>query len=123
MASSPNEACHHFLMKRRCLQMNWKPARFLIEGRLDNSRQDKVMGWMKFAGLREKVTLDIEGNFHRDVRGTKIRFTGDAYEDQAEIDSKDYFRGFALHQTGKVGNMTAGLPPGNYRNHSRLEWR
>jgi hypothetical protein len=67
------------------------------------------------------VTFDLEGNFHRDIRGAKIRFTGDAYEDQAESDSEKYFEGFALHQTGKVGDITAGLPPQDYTNYPYIE--
>ena len=102
--------------------MAFRPTRFLIEGELDNTHPGKVMGWMKFAGLKEKVTFDLEGNFHRDIRGAKIHFTGDAYEDQADVDSEGYFEGFALHQTGKVGDITAGLPPQDYGLAPYVEW-
>ena len=78
---------------------------------------------MEFAGIKGKVTFDLKGNFHRDIRGAKIRFTGDAYEDQADVDPGDYFDGFAEHQTGKVGDMTAGLPPADYMaDYCYLEW-
>jgi len=60
--------------------MAWRPTTCLQEGELDNSCPNKVTGWMKFAGLKEKVTFELEGNFHRDIRGAKIYFTGDAYE-------------------------------------------
>jgi hypothetical protein len=77
---------------------------------------------MTFAGMKDKVTFDLEGNFHRDIRGAKIYFTGDAYEDQADIDPGDYFEGFAQHQTGNVGDITAGLPPNDYGSTPYIEW-
>lgn len=103
--------------------MAWRPTEYLIEGELDNTYPGKVRGWMRFAGMNEKVTFDLEGNFHRDIRGAKIRFTGDAYEDQADVDPGDYFDGFAQHQTGEAGDMTAGLPPSDYvSGYVYLEW-
>ncbi|MHC4368250.1 MAG: DUF2958 domain-containing protein [Planctomycetota bacterium] len=77
---------------------------------------------MRFVGLKEKVTFDLEGNFHRDIRGAKIHFTGDAYEDSADIDVDTYFEGFAEHQTGKAGDITAGLPPYDYGSDVYIEW-
>ena len=102
--------------------MAFRPTKLLIEGELDNKRQGKVTGWMKFAGMKEKMTFDLEGNFHRDIRGAKIHFTGDAYEDQVNIDSEGYFESIASHQTGKVGDITAGLPPHDYGSSPYLEW-
>jgi hypothetical protein len=102
--------------------MAWRPTQYLIEGELDNTQPNKVTGWMRFAGIKDKVTFDLEGNFHRDIRGAKIRFTGDAYEDQADIEGEKYFEGFALYQTGKVGDMTAGLPPKDYVDYPYIEW-
>ena len=101
--------------------MAWRPTQYLIEGELDNTHAGKVTGWMQFAGLKDKVTLDLEGNFHRDIRGAKIRFKGDAAG--SEADAEDYMQGFAQHQTGKVGDMTAGLPPADYvSGYCYLEW-
>ncbi len=77
---------------------------------------------MRFVGLKEKVTFDLEGNFHRDIRGAKIHFTGDAYEDQQDVDPGGYFEGFAQHQTGKAGDITAGLPPHDYGRDVYIEW-
>lgn len=102
--------------------MAFRPTRFLIEGTLDNSVPNKVTGWMKFVGIKEKMTLDLEGNFHRDIRGAKIHFTGDAHEDQADANSEGYFESITLHQTGKVGDITAGLPPNDYGSSPYLEW-
>jgi len=100
--------------------MAWRPAEYLIEGILDNSRPGKVMGWMKFAGLKGKVTFDLEGDFHRDIRGAKIRFIGD--DSQNDMDAVGYMQGFARHQTGKAGDMTAGLEPRDYVSYPYVEW-
>jgi hypothetical protein len=78
--------------------MAWRPTQYLIEGELDNTAPGKVTGWMTFAGIKEKVTFDLEGNFHRDIRGAKIHFTGDA------------------------GDITAGLPPCDYGSSPYIEW-
>jgi hypothetical protein len=102
--------------------MAFRPTQYLIEGALDNTNPGKVTGWMRFAGLNEKMTFDLEGNFHRDIRGAKIHFTGDAYEDQQDVDPGGYFEGFAQHQTGKVGDITAGLPPFDYGRDVYIEW-
>ena len=102
--------------------MAWRPTKYLQEGELDNTCPNKVTGWMKFTGMKDKVTFNLEGNFHRDIRGAKIHFTGDAYEDNTNIDSGDYFDGFARHQTGNVGDITAGLSPFDYGREPYLEW-
>ena len=100
--------------------MAWRPTRFLVEGMLDNTCPKKVRGWMKFVGVEGKVTFDLEGDFHRDIRGAIICFTGDAEDNIKE--AREYMKGFAVHQTGKVGDMTAGLPPRDYVDYCYLEW-
>jgi len=100
--------------------MAWRPTAYLIEGELDNTTPGKVTGWMRFAGIKEKVTFDLKGDFHRDIRGTKIRFRGDAKLGIAGTNS--YMEGLALQQTGKVGDITAGLPPQDYVDYPYLEW-
>ena len=103
--------------------MAWRPNRCLVEGELDNTQPNKVTGWMRFSGLSEKVTFDLEGNFHRDIRGAKIHFHGDAYEGDFPEDADSYMEGFARHQTGNVGDITAGLPPYDYvKDAVYIEW-
>ena len=46
--------------------MAWRPNEQFIEGILE------VTGWMKFAGMSEKVVFDLEGNVHRDIPGAKV---------------------------------------------------
>ena len=94
--------------------MAWRPTQYLVEGELDNTRPHKVTGWMQFADMKNKMTFNLEGNFHRDIRGAKIHFQGDAYEGDYPEDAEGYMKSFAEHQTGKVGDMTTGLPPQDY---------
>jgi hypothetical protein len=97
--------------------MAWRVSAYLIEGELDNTHLGQVTGWMQFAGMKEKMTFDLEGDFHRDIRGAKIRFTGDASEMDPPADAQSEMEGIAVQQTGKVGDITAGLPPVDYVNY------
>ena len=99
--------------------MAWRPTRYLIAGELDNTIPGKVSGWMQFAGMDRKVTFDLEGDFHRDIRGAKIHFVGQGQKDDPA--AAKYMDGLAVYQTGKVGDITAGLPPQDYSNHPYLE--
>ena len=101
--------------------MAWRPTVQLIEGVLDNTAPNKVTGWMKFAGMKEKVVFDLEGDFHRDIRGAKVRLRGDGESTNAEVAEK-YMEGFAHHQTGSVGDMTAGREPVDYVSYPYWEW-
>jgi hypothetical protein len=101
--------------------MAWRPNEYFIAGELDNTVPGKVTGWMHFAGIPEKVTFDLKGDFHRDIRGARIRLTGDGHADDPE--AAEYMQHFALHQTGDVGDMTAGLPPYDYtKGRPYVEW-
>ncbi len=100
--------------------MAWRPTRFLIEGELDNTNPGKVTGWMRFNGLKETVRFELEGDFHRDIRGAAIRLSGGDCEEADKAPSFMY--GFSLRQTGKVGDITAGLPPQDYVDYPYIEW-
>jgi hypothetical protein len=100
--------------------MAWRPTRYLIKGELDNTRPGKVTGWMRFAGLRRKMTFDLNGDFHRDIRGAKIHFRGNGNPDDPEAEK--HMEDIEQHQTGEVGDMTAGLPPCDYGQTPYLEW-
>jgi hypothetical protein len=102
--------------------MAWRPTQYLIEGELDNTHLGKVTGWMRFAGMNDKVTFDLEGDFDRDIRGAKIRLMGDAAETNPPADARQYMDGFASEQTGKAGDITAGLPPYDYGTTPYVEW-
>mgnify|MGYP001235002774 CR=1 FL=1 len=100
--------------------MAWRPSAYLLEGELDNTTPGKVTGWMRFAGIKERVTFDLEGNFHRDIRGAKICLSGDGQADDPE--AGPYMDSFSTQQTGKVGDMTAGLPPADFVLYPYIEW-
>lgn len=100
--------------------MAWRPTEYLLEGELDNTTPGRVTGWMRFAGKEGKVTFDLEGNFHRDIRGAKIHLSGDGRED--DPDAAGYMKDFAFHQAGEVGDITAGRPPQDYTKYPYIEW-
>ena len=66
--------------------MAWRPNEQFIEGVLDNTVPGKVTGWMRFAGLSKKIAFDLEGDFHRDIQGAKIRIQGDAVSNHEEAE-------------------------------------
>lgn len=101
--------------------MAWRVSAYLVEGELDNTQPGRITGWMQFAGMKDKVLLDLEGNFHRDIRGAKIHFQGDAAED-VPVDAEVYMQGFSVHQTGRTGDITAGREPVDYVNYPYIEW-
>ena len=93
--------------------MAWRPNEQFVCGELDNTTPNKVTGWMRFTGMQEKVVLYLEGNFHRDIRGAKVKLSGDGDSANPEEAAK-YMQGFSTVQKGKAGDMTAGLPPYDY---------
>jgi len=101
--------------------MAWRPTQYLIEGELDNTQPGKVTGWMRFVGIRQLVTFDLRGNFHRDIRGAKIRFRQND-PPQPSNEASRYMEGFATEQTGDVGDITSGLPPQDYVEYPYIEW-
>ena len=100
--------------------MAWRPSEWLIEGILDNTQNGKVTGWMKYAGMKEVVKYNLKGNFHRDIRGAKVRLRGDG-ESANVIEAEKYMEGFSLLQKGKVGDMTAGREPVDYVSYPYFE--
>ena len=100
--------------------MAWRPYENLIEGELSNTVPGRVTGWMRFVGMDEVVNLELEGDFHRDIRGAKIRFHNSRPLDRSqnsalcESCSSSYMHGFSPLQIGRVGDITAGLPPHDY---------
>ena len=100
--------------------MAWRPTRYLMEGELDNTVPGRVTGWMEFAGMEGKVTFDLTGDFHRDIRGAKVHFVGPGQRDDPA--AAQYMIGMVEHQTGKAGDITAGLPPRDYVGYPYIEW-
>ena len=101
--------------------MAWRPNEQFIEGVLDNTVPGKVTGWMRFAGMNDKVIFDLAGDFHRDIRGAKVKLYGDG--DAADLEeSSGYMSGFSTLQKGNAGDMTAGREPVDYVNYGYFEW-
>jgi hypothetical protein len=96
--------------------MAWRPYENLIDGELDNRTPGKVTGWMRFFRNGKhplRVTFDLAGDFHEDIRGTMIRLSNPNPADQA-LDRATYMEGFDCMQRGTVGDITAGLPLGTW---------
>lgn len=97
------------------ISMAWRPNECLIDGELDNRTPGKVTGWMRFFRRRRKplkVTLDLEGDFHEDIRGKEIVLNNPEPRDRIIDATATYMDGFARVQRGTGGDMTAGLPLG-----------
>jgi len=94
--------------------MAWRPYENLIDGELDNRTPGKVTGWIRFVRNEQpplRVTFDLEGDFHEDIRGTVIRLSN-PYPSDRYLDGGTYMEGFTPVQTGTAGDITAGLPLG-----------
>jgi hypothetical protein len=94
--------------------MAWRPYENLIDGELDNRTPGKVTGWIRFFRNEQpplRVTFDLEGDFHEDIRGTVIRLSNPDPSDRYP-DEGTYMEGFTPVQTGTAGDITAGLPLG-----------
>ncbi len=100
--------------------MTWRPSAFLLEGELDNRIAGRIIGWLRFAGLPEKVTLDLEGDFGPDVRGGRIAFKSIYRGEQAAAAA--YMAGFDPRQTGRAGHITTGGPPHIPADFPLVEW-
>jgi hypothetical protein len=100
--------------------MAWRPNKYLLEGELNNTEPGHVRGWLRFAGIDTDVQLDLLGDFHRDIRGARIRLKGTF--DGDDEDARRYMNGFCTEQTGKAGDITAGLPPFDYVDYPYVEW-
>src|SRR5260370_23179248 len=65
--------------------MAWRPNENLIDGELSNRVPGKVTGWMRFFRRRRqplRVTFDLAGDFHEDIRGSDIVLKSDAPADK-----------------------------------------
>ncbi len=102
--------------------MAWRPDRYLIEGELDNTVRGRVTGWMRFLGIRERVDFDLDGEFHRDIRGAKIHFYQASGINPDIEEAKAYMKTLSKCQSGRAGDITAGLPPRDYGATPYVEW-
>jgi hypothetical protein len=96
----------------------WRPYENFVAGELDNTKPGQVTGWLKFEGMQEVVKLELQGDFHRDIRGTVVKL----HNDKPVAAAPEYMEGFANVQTGTVGDMTAGHEPRDYGTQPYFEW-
>ena len=97
------------------IPMAWRPYENLIAGELDNRIPGKITGWMRFFRKEEaplRVTFDLEGDFHEDIRGTVIRLSNPNPRERFPDRGPTYMEGFNPMQTGTAGDVTAGLALG-----------
>ncbi|MBI3336747.1 hypothetical protein HYZ98_04265 [Candidatus Peregrinibacteria bacterium] len=110
--------------------MAFRPYENLIDGELDNTTSGRVTGWIRFYRKGKeplKVTLDLEGDFHEDIRGTKIRLTNPEPKDRNESFEREgsYVDGLSEKQAGEAGDITAGLEVNGkypYTDYPYIEW-
>ena len=97
--------------------MAWRPYENLIDGELDNRTPGMVTGWMRFVRRGAKplrVIFDLAGDFHEDIRGKAIRLSNPQPSEEDPDAGRSYMEGFARVQRGEVGDITAGLPLGQW---------
>jgi len=106
--------------------MAWRPYENLIDGELDNTVPGKVTGWLRFfrrGHVPLTVTLDLDGDCHRDLQGRRFRVHNPDPRDRDEgAGPGSYVDGLVPRQRGSVGDMTAGGPPVDYVAYPYLEW-
>lgn len=100
--------------------MAWRPNDYVIDGELDNTVPNMITGFINFAGIG-RITLNLKGNFHRDIRGAKIQFIGNGNNADPK-QAKKYLQDFARVQTGNAGDITAGRVPADYVKYPYIEW-
>ena len=71
---------------------------------MENTQPGKVTDWMLFAGIKGKVTFDLQRDFHMDIRGTRIYLKGHLVIDN-KLQAIAYMQGFVRYQASRVGDI------------------
>ena len=95
--------------------MAWRIDKEIVRGWVDNTEPGKVTGEIFFEGWDKPMRLELEGNCHRDLAGSRCEFKNDSPLLNRRLDINP-------EQIGKVGDMTAGLEPRDYVGYPYLEW-
>jgi hypothetical protein len=100
-------------------RMAFRPYENLIDGELDNRVPGKVTGFVRFFRQDKKplkVSLDLTGDFHEDIRGKVIRLKNPEPSDRNQELGREgtYMEGISVKQRGSVGDITAGLSLGQW---------
>jgi len=102
--------------------MAWRPHALLRKGEIDNTQRGRITGTLHFFGMDEPVSLTLQGDCHRDLRGARLRLRERSEAPVHWDRATQMMQGFATRQTGVAGDMTAGLPPYDYGESPYLEW-
>lgn len=80
--------------------MAWRIDKEIIRGWIDNTARGKVTGEIFIEGQDKPLRLELEGNCHRDLAGSRCEFRNPSPLENKRLD---------IHpeQFGKVGDMTA----------------
>jgi hypothetical protein len=84
--------------------MALRPQRFLIDGVIDKTNPRRVVGWLRFAGLPQPMTLDLSTagkDPGLDPGDGKVALLRSLY--RPDRPPRDYWEGVSLKQTGKLG--------------------
>ena len=100
--------------------MSWNISSYVLEGEIDNRVPGRITGWLRCAGLAEKIILDVEGDCEPDIRGKRIGLRNAFFG--KETAAAEYMAGLDRHQTGKAGHITAGWPPQTWTDYPYIEW-
>ncbi len=93
--------------------MAFRPDSNLIEGMLDNSHPGRVTGWVDFYRVRRTplhCRIDLEGDFHDQIRGRVVQFWNDRPTDCGCDGSlgriePEYMDGMNPLQLGEAGDI------------------
>lgn len=100
--------------------MVWNPIRYLDFAVLCNRVPGKVRGIMWFRGMDKPVSLELEGDFHDDIIGTRLFIDGDP--DLDDLAAREQMTRFPAEHRGRVGHMTLSEPIADSEDYPYLEW-
>ncbi len=82
--------------------MAWRIGESVVRGEIDNRLQGIIQGKLYVEGIREPVTLELEGDCDPDIAGRRLTFQ--SLVQRRPVSNAD---GFAARQCGTAGTMTA----------------
>ena len=85
--------------------MAWRITDLVMEGEIDNTQRDRVVGWIRLSNRTEPLRLDLSGDCHPDLAGWRFRVVRvepvPAWADETNADE------MSTDQTGEAGDITA----------------
>jgi hypothetical protein len=81
--------------------MAWRIADYIVRGEIDNRLPGIIKGTLYVEGLREPITLELEGNCDPDLAGRHLTFRNLMPQAGKDLD------GFGRVQCGTTGTMSA----------------